>query len=308
MMRIVFMGTPDFAVPTLGAVLDAGHEVAAVYTQPPRAAGRGLNSRKSPVQVFAEAKHIPVLTPVRLKGDAEQAALRDLKADAAVVVAYGLLLPRPILQAPRLGCFNVHASLLPRWRGAAPIQRAIMAGDAETGVSIMHMGEGLDTGPVCLAERVTIGAEETAAELHDRLADVGARLMVETLADLELGRLACHEQADGATYANKIEAADARLDWSRPAAELHNQIRGLSPHPGAWFEAELNGKRERIKVLRAAVADGTGAPGTILDGGLTVACGAGALRLIEVQRAGKRAMKAEDFLRGATLPPGSKLE
>jgi len=307
MMRIVFMGTPDFAVPTLGAVLDAGHEVAAVYTQPPRAAGRGLDSRKSPVQVFAEAKGLPVLTPARLKGDAEQAALRDLKADVAVVVAYGLLLPRPILEAPRLGCFNVHASLLPRWRGAAPIQRAIMAGDAETGVSIMRMGEGLDSGPVCLAERVTIGAEETAGELHDRLAAVGARLMVETLADLEHGRLACREQADGATYADKIEAADARLDWLRHAAELYNQIRGVSPHPGAWFEAELNGKPERVKVLRAAVAEGDGAPGTVLDDALTIACGACALRLIEVQRAGKRAMKADDFLRGAKLEKGSKL-
>jgi methionyl-tRNA formyltransferase len=307
MMRIVFMGTPGFAVPTLEAVLGAGHKVAAVYTQPPRAAGRGLNSRKSPVQVVAEAKHIPVLTPERLKGTAEQAAFRDLKSDAAVVVAYGLLLPRPILEAPRLGCFNVHASLLPRWRGAAPVQRAIMAGDAETGVSIMHMGEGLDTGPVCLAEPVAISPEETAGELHDRLADIGARLMVEALSDLEHGRLACREQADGATYADKIEASETRLDWSHPATELHNKIRGLSPHPGAWCEAELNGKTERIKVLRAAVADGTGAPGTLLDGGLTIACGTDALRLIEVQRAGKRAMKAEDFLRGAALPPGLKL-
>jgi methionyl-tRNA formyltransferase len=307
MMRIIFMGTPDFAVPTLRAVLAAGHEVAAVYTQPPRAAGRGLNARKSPVQDFAETKHIPVLTPERLKGDAEQAAFRDLNADAAVVVAYGLLLPRQILQAPRLGCFNVHASLLPRWRGAAPIQRAIMAGDAETGVSIMHMGEGLDTGPVCLAERVAISPEETAGALHDRLADVGARLMVEALADLEHGRLACREQGDGATYAAKIEAADARIDWSRPAAALHDQVRGLAPHPGAWFEAAINGKPERIKVLRAAVADDGGEPGAVLDDGLAVACGEGALRLIEVQRAGKRAMKADEFLRGAALPPGSKL-
>jgi methionyl-tRNA formyltransferase len=307
MMRIVFMGTPDFAVPTLRALLDAGHEVAAVYTQPPRAAGRGLNARKSPVQVFAEAKHIPVKTPVRLKGDAEQSAFCDLKADAAVVVAYGLLLPRPILEVPRHGCFNVHASLLPRWRGAAPIQRAIMAGDPETGVSIMHMGEGLDTGPVCLAERVAISPEETAGELHDRLADVGARLIVEALADLEHGRLVCREQGDSATYAAKIENADARLDWSRPAVELYNQIRGLSPYPGAWFGAELNGKPERVKVLRAAVAKGTGPPGTVLDGNLTIACGTDALRLIEVQRAGKRAMKVEDFLRGAALSPGAKL-
>jgi methionyl-tRNA formyltransferase len=307
MMRIVFMGTPDFAVPTLRALLDAGHEVAVVYTQPPRAAGRGLNARKSPVQLLAEAKHIPVLTPARLKGEAEQSAFRDLKADAAVVIAYGLLLPRVILEAPRLGCFNVHASLLPRWRGAAPIQRAIMAGDAETGVSIMHVGEGLDTGPVCLAERVAISPEETAGELHDRLADVGARLMVEALAHLEHGRLTCREQEDGATYADKIEAADARLDWSCSASELRNKIRGLSPHPGAWFEAGLNGKPERVKVLRAALAEGDGVPGTVLDDRLTITCGAGALRLIEVQRAGKRAMKAEDFLRGTALPPGSKL-
>jgi methionyl-tRNA formyltransferase len=248
-----------------------------------------------------------VLTPARLKGEAEQSAFRDLKADAAVVIAYGLLLPRLILEAPRLGCFNVHASLLPRWRGAAPIQRAIMAGDAETGVSIMHVGEGLDTGPVCLAECVAISPEETAGELHDRLADVGARLMVEALADLEHGRLTCREQEDGATYADKIEAADVRLDWSRSASELRNKIRGLSPRPGAWFEAELNGKPERVNVLRAALDEGDGAPGTVLDDWLTIACGTGALRLIEVQRAGKRAMKAEEFLRGAALPPGSKL-
>jgi len=306
-MRITFMGTPDFAVPTLEAVLQAGHEVTAVYTQPPRAAGRGLNDRKSPVQLMAEAKHIPVLTPERLKGEAEQAAFRDLQADAAVVVAYGLLLPRPILDGTRLGCFNVHASLLPRWRGAAPIQRAIMAGDAETGVSIMRIGEGLDTGPVCLAETVAIGAEETAGALHDRLAAVGARLMTEALADLDHKRLVCREQGEGATYAAKIEAADARIDWSRPAAAIHDQIRGLSPHPGAWFEAELNGRPERIKVPRAAIAVGRGKPGTVLDDRLTVACGEGALRLTEVQRAGKRPMRAEDFLRGAALAPGATL-
>jgi methionyl-tRNA formyltransferase len=308
MMRIIFMGTPDFAVPTLRALLGAGHEVAAVYTQPPRAAGRGLNARKSPVQLIAEAKHIPVLSPERLKGEAEQAAFRDLQADAAVVVAYGLLLPRPILDGARRGCFNVHASLLPRWRGAAPIQRAIMAGDTETGVSIMLMGEGLDTGPVCLAEPVAIGADETAGALHDRLAAVGARLMVEALAGLEHGSLACREQDEGATYAAKIEAADARIDWSLPAATLHNQIRGLSPHPGAWFEAELNGKRERIKVLGSTLAAGDGAPGTLLDDRPTVACGEGAVRLTKVQRAGRKPVPAEAFLRGVDWTPGVLLD
>jgi methionyl-tRNA formyltransferase len=305
MMRIVFMGTPDFAVPTLGAVLGAGHEVAAVYTQPPRAAGRGLAPRKSPVQLLAEAKHIPVLTPERLKGKDEQERFRDLEVDVAVVVAYGLILPKPVLDAARLGCFNLHASLLPRWRGAAPIQRAIMAGDAETGNAIMRMAEGLDTGPICLMERVAIGADETAGALHDRLAARGANLMVRALSELEQGQLDCREQGDGATYASKIEAADTPIDWARPAAELHNQILGLSPHPGAWFEAELNGKRERIKVLRAITADNQGDPGTLLDDRLTVACGEGALRLTEIQRAGKRPMSADEFLRGVPLAKGT---
>lgn len=300
-MRILFMGTPDFALPTLRAVLDAGHDVVAVYTQPPRGAGRGLAPRKSPVHLFAEAAAIPVLTPGRLKDTDEQERFRGLKAGAAVVVAYGLILPQPILDATPFGCFNLHASALPRWRGAAPIQRAIMAGDRETGVSIMRMEEGLDTGPVCLAEGVAIGADETADELHDRLADLGARLMVEALAALEQGSLECREQGAGATYASKIEASETRIDWSRPASELHNQIRGLSPHPGAWFEVELNGKRERVKVLRSTLAKGSGAPGMLLDDRLAIACGEGALRLTEVQRAGKRPMAADEFLRGVHL-------
>jgi methionyl-tRNA formyltransferase len=302
MLRIIFMGTPDFAVPTLAALLAAGHDVAAVYTQPPRAAGRGMATRKSQVHVFAETAGLPVLTPERLKGASEQDRFRALGADAAVVVAYGLILPRALLDATRNGAFNLHASLLPRWRGAAPIQRAVMAGDVETGVAVMRMEEGLDTGPVCLAEQVSIGACETAGELHDRLASLGAGLMVRALAELAEGSLHCHAQsADGVTYAKKIEPFEARIDWSQPAREVHNRIRGLSPHPGAWFEVERNGKRERIKVLRATLAEASGAPGTLLDDRFTVACGTRSIRLLEVQRAGKQPMSAEEFLRGSSL-------
>jgi len=308
-LKIVFMGTPDFSVPTLEAIIAAGHQVAAVYSRAPRPAGRGMTDRKSPVHAFAEASAIPVRTPKSLKGEAEQAAFAALGADAAVVVAYGLILPRPVLDAPRLGCFNLHASRLPRWRGAAPIQRAIMAGDRETAVAIMRMEEGLDTGPVCAAEAVPIGPDTTAGELHDELARRGAALMVRALGDLETGRLiATPQPAEGVTYAAKIDKAEARIDFSRPASEVHNLIRGLSPFPGAWFEATPpGGDKERIKVLRSTVADARAEPGQVLDDALTIACGEGAVRLAEVQRAGKRAMTAAEFLRGFALPKGSRL-
>ena len=306
-MRIVFMGTPDFAVPTLAALFDGGQEIAAVYTQPPRTAGRGMVLRKSPVQIFAEAANLDVRTPERLKGAEEQERFRALGADVAVVVAYGLILPKPILDAPRHGCLNLHPSLLPQWRGAAPINRAIMAGDVETGVSIMRMDEGLDTGSVCTVERVPIGPEETAGELHDRLASLGAKLMVEALDALERRALDCHSQPEQGTYAEKVGSAEARIDFRVAAGALHDRIRGLSPHPGAWFEMELNGKPERIKVLRATLDEGTGPPGTVLDRNLTIACGEGSVRFTEVQRAGKRPMTAEEFLRGVQVPEGTVL-
>jgi methionyl-tRNA formyltransferase len=308
MMRIVFMGTPDFAVPALRGILEAGHEVVAVYTQPPRAAGRGMALRQSPVQRAAERAGLTVLTPERLKSPVEQDRFSALGADAAVVVAYGLILPRAILEATRHGAFNVHASLLPRWRGAAPINRAIMAGDSETGISIMRITEGLDAGPVCLEARVPIGRDETAGELHDALAAKGAALMVEALAALERGELDCKPQPDeGVTYAAKIEPAETRIDWSRPAPEVHDMIRGLSPYPGAWFEMSLNGKTERVRALRSTLAEISGTPGVLLDEHLTIACGEGAVRLTEVQRAGKKPMQADEFLRGAPLCVGSTL-
>ena len=307
-LRIIFMGTPDFAVPALRAVVDAGHEVAAVYTQPPRAAGRGMALRKSPVHEVAEQAGLTVLTPARLKSPEEQERFSALRADAAVVVAYGLILPRPILDGTRHGAFNIHASLLPRWRGAAPINRAIMAGDTETGVSIMRITEGLDAGPVCLEVRMPITVDQTAGELHDELAMRGARLMVHALSALERGQLDCRPQAEnGITYAKKIDPAEARIDWSLPARDVHNLIRGLSPHPGAWFEVEINGKPERIRALRSTLAPGSAAPRTLLDERLTIACGEGAVRLTEVQRSGKKPMSAEDFLRGAKLPAGTVL-
>jgi methionyl-tRNA formyltransferase len=304
-MRIIFMGTPEFAVPTLRAIVDAGHEMVAVYTQPPRAAGRGMALRKSPVQQTAEQAGLNVLVPERLKSTEEQARFASFDADAAVVVAYGLILPEAILDAPRHGALNLHASLLPRWRGAAPINRAIMAGDSETGISVMRVTEGLDAGPVCLEARVPIGANETAGELHDELATNGAKLMVRALSALQRDQLDCRPQAEGGvTYAEKIDPAETRIDWSRPARDVHNLIRGLSPYPGAWFEMELNGKRERIKALRSTLAEGSGAPGTLLDDSLAVACGQGAVRLVEVQRAGKRPMGAHEFLRGMPLRSG----
>ncbi|TPQ50959.1 methionyl-tRNA formyltransferase [Prosthecomicrobium hirschii] len=314
-LRVVFMGTPDFAVPTLVEIVGQGHEVVAVYSQPPRPAGRGLQPTPSPVHRQAEALGIPVLTPTSLKSADEQERFRAHDADVAVVVAYGLILPVPILEAPREGCVNLHASLLPRWRGAAPIHRAIMAGDRETGVAVMRMEAGLDTGPVAMTERVAIRPDETTGDLHDRLARLGADLMVRALAALSRGALgAVPQAAEGVTYAAKIDKAEARIDWTLPAATVHDRIRGLSPFPGAWCEATIGGKPERVKVLRAtlapeaAAADTTaGAPGTLLDDRLTVACGSGAVRLIELQRAGGKALRAEDFLRGAALAPGARL-
>jgi len=302
------MGTPDFAVPTLSEILDAGHQVAAVYCQPPRPAGRGMAERISPVQAFAEKAGVPVAIPANLKSVAAQEAFGALDADVAVVAAYGLILPKPILDAPKYGCLNLHASLLPRWRGAAPIQRAVMAGDAETGVMVMAMEEGLDTGPICLAERVAIGPDQTSGELHNELSRFGADLMVRALVALERGSLDCVAQPDaGVTYADKIDKSETRIDWSRPAAEIHNKIRGLSPWPGAWFELRAGGKGERIKALASTLAEGSGAPGALLDQQLTVACGEGAVRLLRVQRAAKKPMDASEFLRGNSLEKSTVL-
>lgn len=308
-LRVVFMGTPEFSAATLRALAAAGHDIAAVYSQPPRPAGRrGLELTKSPVHAAAEELGIEVRTPHSLKSEDEQRAFRALGADVAVVVAYGLLLPKAILEGTRLGAYNGHASLLPRWRGAAPIQRAIMDGDAETGMMVMKMDEGLDTGPVALTRRVAIDPDMTAGELHDALMDAGAALMVEALAALEKGALALTPQPEaGATYARKIAKEETRIDWSLPAAVVHDRIRGLSPFPGAWCEMQAGGKAERVKLLRSTRADGTGRPGEILDEALTVACGDGAVRLVEVQRAGGRAMGAEEFLRGAKLGRGDFL-
>ncbi|HEV7277203.1 MAG TPA: methionyl-tRNA formyltransferase [Devosiaceae bacterium] len=306
-MRIVFMGTPEFAVPTLSEIVAGGHEVVAVYTRAPRPAGRGQSERKSPVHVSAEGFGLPVFTPKSLKDADAQGVFALHDADVAVVVAYGLLLPKPILEAPRLGCLNLHGSLLPRWRGAAPIQRAIMAGDTRTGVMVMRMEEGLDTGPVGLVEEMAIGPDMTAGELHDQMMLVGADLMGRALAALERGSLDFTPQDEaGATYARKIEKAETRIDWLRPASEVHNHIRGLSPFPGAWFEFALNGAPTRIKALRSTLAAGGGAPGTVLDDRLTIACGEDAVRLTLVQREGKGAMDAATFVRGAgPLPPAA---
>jgi len=296
-MRVVFMGTPDFSVPVLEALIAAGHEVAAVYCQPPRPAGRGKKDRPGPVQARAEALGLPVRHPKSLRTAEAQAEFAALRADVAVVVAYGLILPQAVLEAPARGCLNIHASLLPRWRGAAPIQRAILAGDAETGICIMQMDAGLDTGAVLLREAVAIGAEETAADLHDRLSAVGARLICDALQRLD--DLAPEPQPEaGVTYAAKIDKAEARIDWSRPAVEVDRQIRGLSPFPGAWCEVA----GERIKLLRSRLASGQGEPGTVLDG-FTIACGTGAVEVLEAQREGKRAMPAAEVLRGLLLPP-----
>jgi methionyl-tRNA formyltransferase len=306
-LDIVFMGTPDFSVPALDRIVSAGHRVTAVYTRAPRPAGRGLADRVSPVHAAAEARGIAARTPRTLKAPEDQAAFAALRADAAVVIAYGLILPPGILEAPRLGCFNVHASSLPRWRGAAPIQRALMAGDRETAVMVMRMAEGLDTGPICLTDPVAIGPDMTAGELHDDLSRRGAALIVEALARLEAGRLTATPQpSDGVTYAAKIDKKESAIDFARPAAEVHNLVRGLSPFPGAWCEVALPGAPvERIKVLRTALAEGRGQPGEVLDPHLTIACGTGAVRLVEVQRAGKRAMSAAELLRGLAIPVGT---
>ena len=293
-MRVIFMGTPEFSVPALRAVA-ARHEVVAAYSQPPRAAGRGQKPRPSAVQAAAEELGIEVRTPLRLRDAGEQAAFAALGADVAVVVAYGLILPQPVLDAPRFGCLNIHASLLPRWRGAAPIQRAVMAGDAETGVAIMQMEAGLDTGPVLAEARTPVGAEETAADLHDRLAAMGAGLIADVLGRLPLP--ARPQPAGGATYAAKIDKAEARIDWTRPASEVDRQIRGLSPFPGAW--CEIAG--ERVKLLRSRMVAGGGAPGEVLSG-FAIACGEGAVEITEAQRSGKRPMAAKDLLRGWALP------
>ncbi len=308
-LRLVFMGTPAFAVPTLEAVSAAGHSLAAVYTQPPRPAGRrGLSEVDSPVALAARRLGIPVHTPDGLRSVQEEERLAELEADAAVVVAYGLLLPPAILAAVRLGCYNAHASLLPRWRGAAPIQRAILAGDRETGVMIMKMDAGLDSGPIALAEATPIGPDETAAALAARLADRAAALMVEALGALEAGGLELSPQpAQGATYARKIDKAEARIDWTAAAEVVHNRIRGLSPFPGAWCEAEIGGRLERVKLLASTRAQGAGMPGEIIDDQLTVACGDGAVRLVELQRAGGRPLAAGAFLHGSKIGKGMQL-
>ncbi|MEL6465325.1 MAG: methionyl-tRNA formyltransferase [Pseudomonadota bacterium] len=300
-MRLMFMGTPDFSVPALDALNAAGHDIACVYTQPPRPAGRGKKDRANPVHARAEALGLTVRHPTSLRSDAAQAEFAALDADIAVVVAYGLILPQPILDAPTHGCLNIHASLLPRWRGAAPIHRAIMAGDTETGVCIMQMEAGLDTGPVLMHDRTPIGPVDTTADLHDRLSALGARLIVETLA-LHPTLTATRQPDDGVTYAHKIDKAEAAIDWTRPATDIDRQIRGLSPFPGAWFEYDDT----RIKVLGSALAPGTGTPGTLLDDALTVACGTGAVRLTRLQRAGKGAQDADVFLRGLPLPEGTQ--
>lgn len=301
-MRIIFMGTPEFAVPTLTEIVSAGHEVVAVYTRAPKPSGRGQGERKSAVHVAAEGFDIPVLTPASLKPASEQGIFALHDADVAVIVAYGLILPAPILVAPRYGCLNLHGSLLPRWRGAAPIQRAVLAGDTQTGVMVMQMDEGLDTGPVALAEHIPIGPDMTAGDVHDLMMGVGADLMTRALAALDRGTLEFTPQADdGLTYARKIEKSEARIDWSRPASDVHNLIRGLSPFPGAWFEADLGGRTVRIKALRSSLADGHATPGTMTDHAMTIACGTGAVRLTLVQREGRAAVEAEAFRRGTPI-------
>jgi methionyl-tRNA formyltransferase len=314
-MRIIFMGTPDFAVPTLAAVLKAGHDIAAVYTQPPRPAGRGMSERRSAVHAFADTAGLPVLTPRTLKAETDQTSFASHRGDVAIVVAYGLILPPPVLQSPAHGCLNLHASDLPRWRGAAPIQRAIMAGDSHTAACVMRMEEGLDTGPVCLREECPIGPETTAGELHDMLARRGAAMMVNALDLMSRGALDCTpQQHTGVTYAPKIDKGETRIDFSRTAQQVHDHVRALSPSPGAWFTASRSG--ERIRLLRTRVVQAAqqqapqwagGTPGVVLDSHGTVACGEGAIQMLEVQRAGKRPMPFADFARGNPVEPGSRL-
>ena len=304
-LRLVFMGTPDFAVPTLVEIVGNGHEIAAVYTRAPQPAGRGLAPRPSAVARQAELFGLPIFTPKTLRDADAAAAMRGRSAAAAVVVAYGLILPKPILDVFPLGCFNLHASLLPRWRGAAPIHRAIMAGDREAGVMVTKMEEGLDTGPIAMERRVPIGADATAGDLHDELARLGAVLMRVALGALERGSLQLTPQpATGVTYAKKIDKGETRIDWTKPWQRVHDHCRGLSPLPGAWFEIAGTG---RIKVLRTTKGAGAGPPGRVLDDRLTISCGEGSVRIVELQRAGRQPMSAEEFLRGTPLPPASVL-
>jgi len=307
-LRLIFMGTPDFAVPTLIEIVGRRHEVVAVYTRAAKPAGRGMEPKPSPVEREARRLGLPVHTPATLRTPEALAAVKAHGADAAVVVAYGLILPKPVLDAAPLGCFNLHASLLPRWRGAAPINRAIMAGDRETGVMVMRMEEGLDTGPIAMTERVPIPPDMTAGQMHDALARLGGDLMVRALSALERSSLALTPQpTDGVTYAAKLANAETRIDWSRPAQAVHDHIRGLSPFPGAWCELAIDGKPTRLKILRTTLAAGSAPPGTLVDEAFTVASGEGAVRILELQRAGRQAMKTEDFLRGQSLPRGTRL-
>ncbi|TCR90899.1 methionyl-tRNA formyltransferase [Rhizobium sp. BK376] len=308
-LSIIFMGTPEFSVPTLRALVDAGHRVVAVYTQPPRPGGRrGLDLQKSPVHQAAELLGLPVLTPVNFKDQEDRQRFIDFKADVAVVVAYGLLLPQAILDGTRYGCYNGHASLLPRWRGAAPLQRAIMAGDKKTGMMVMKMDKGLDTGPVALTREIEIGEAMTGGELHDKMMLVGAKAMAEAMMKLELDELPLTPQpAEGVIYAAKIDKGETRIDFAKSGVEVHNHIRGLSPFPGAWFEAAIAGKPERIKVLGSAVAEGVGQPGEVLTDDLVIACASGAVRLTRLQRAGGKPLDAADFLRGTPIAPGTRL-
>ncbi|WP_315837042.1 methionyl-tRNA formyltransferase [Bradyrhizobium prioriisuperbiae] len=307
-LRLIFMGTPDFAVPTLLELVAHGHDIAAVYTRAPKPAGRGMKEQVTPVEREARSLGIPVLTPKTLRTPEAQAEFAAHQADAAVVVAYGLILPLAILEAVPLGCFNLHASLLPRWRGAAPINRAIMAGDADSGVMVMKMDVGLDTGDVAMAERVTVTDAMTATDLHDRLSRIGADLTAWAMGALERGTLQFTKQSeDGVTYAAKIDKAEARIDWSKPAREVLRHCHGLSPFPGAWCEIPNDGEAVRVKVLRCELAPGFGIAGTLLDEHLTIACGDGAIRIIELQRAGKPPMKADAFLNGTRLKPPLRL-
>ena len=308
-LRLIFMGTPDFAVPTLLELVAHGHNIAAVYTRVAKPGGRrGLQLQPTPVEQEARRLNIPVLTPSTLKTPQALQEFGSHEADAAVVVAYGMILPKSILDTPPLGCFNLHASLLPRWRGAAPINRAIMADDTESGVMVMKMDVGLDTGDVAMAERLAISDAMTAADLHDALAPLGADLMVRAMGALERGRLQLTKQSDeGVTYAAKIEKAEARIDWNRPARDVLRHIHGLSPFPGAWCEMTIDGEQVRIKILRCELASGAGAPGDLLDDRLTIACQGGAIRILDLQRAGARPMKAQEFLRGTPLAPPIRL-
>jgi len=307
-LRLIFMGTPEFAVPTMLELVAHGHEIAAVYTRAAKPAGRGMKLQLTPVEREARRLGIAVATPTTLKTPEALDEFRALDADAAVVVAYGMILPQAILDAPKLGCFNLHASLLPRWRGAAPINRAIMAGDRETGVMVMKMDAGLDTGDVAMAERMAITDAMTAADLHDALAPLGGDLMVRAMGALERGKLQLTPQAsEGVTYAAKIDKAEARVDWNKPARDVLRRIHGLSPFPGAWCEMAIEDAPSRVKILRCEIANGSGTPGELLDDRLRVACGQGALRILELQRAGKQPMKVEEFLRGTPLKPPARL-